>query len=29
LQSLVKSIERDKAAVLAGLTLPHNNDYVA
>jgi transposase len=28
LQSLVKSIERDKAAVLAGLTLPHNNGVV-
>jgi len=28
LQSLVKSIERDKAAVLAGLTLPHNSGVV-
>ncbi len=25
LQSFVQSIERDKAAMLAGLTLPHNN----
>jgi transposase len=25
LQSLVQSIQRDKAAVFAGLTLPHNN----
>jgi len=29
LQGFVVSIERDKAAVVAGLTLPHNNDYVA
>ncbi len=29
LQSFVRGIERDKAAVLAGLTLPHSNDYVA
>jgi hypothetical protein len=29
LQPLAKSIERDKAAVVAGLTLRHNNDYVA
>jgi transposase len=28
LQSFVRSIERDKAAVLAGLTLPHNNGVV-
>ena len=28
LQGLVRSIERDKAAVLAGLTLPHNNGVV-
>jgi transposase len=28
LQGLVHSIERDKAAVLAGLTLPHNNGVV-
>jgi transposase len=28
LQSFVQSIERDKAAVLAGLTLPHNNGVV-
>ncbi len=28
LQPLVKSIEQDKAAVLAGLTLPHNNGVV-
>jgi transposase len=29
LQSFAQGIERDKAAVLAGLTLPHSNDYVA
>lgn len=28
LQKLVRSIERDKAAVLAGLTLPHSNGVV-
>lgn len=28
LQSFVQSIKRDKAAVLAGLTLPHNNGVV-
>jgi transposase len=28
LQSFVRSIERDKAAVLAGLTLPHSNGIV-
>ena len=28
LQSFVRSIERDKAAVLAGLSLPHNNGVV-
>ncbi len=28
-QGFVVSIERDKAAVVAGLTLPQNNDYVA
>lgn len=28
LQSLVRSIERDKAAVFAGLSLPHNNGVV-
>ena len=28
LQRFVRSIERDKAAVLAGLTLPHNNGIV-
>jgi transposase len=28
LQRLVQSIERDKAAVVAGLTLPHNNGMV-
>jgi transposase len=28
LQRLVQSIERDKAAVVAGLTLPHNNGLV-
>ena len=28
LQSLVKSIEQDKAAVLAGLSLAHNNGVV-
>ena len=29
LQSFVVGIERDKAAVVAGLTLPQNNDHVA
>lgn len=29
LQGFATSVERDKAAVLAGLTLPQNNDYVA
>jgi transposase len=29
LQSFVTGIERDKAAVIAGLTLPQNNDHVA
>jgi transposase len=29
LQSFVQGIERDKAAVVAGLTLPQNNDHVA
>jgi len=29
LQSFVFGVERDKAAVVAGLTLPQNNDYVA
>ena len=29
LQRIVNSIERDKAAVLAGLTLPPSNDHVA
>jgi transposase len=29
LQSFVLGIERDKAAVVAGLTLPQNNDHVA
>ena len=29
LQKMVRSIERDKAAVLAGLTLSHSNDHVA
>jgi transposase len=29
LQSFVVGVERDKAAVVAGLTLPQNNDYVA
>jgi len=29
LQSFVLGVERDKAAVVAGLTLPHNNDHVA
>jgi transposase len=29
LQSFVLGIERDKAAVVAGLTLPYNNDHVA
>jgi transposase len=29
LQGFVTGIERDKAAVVAGLTLPQNNDYVA
>ncbi len=28
LQKMVRSIERDKAAVLAGLTLPHSNGVV-
>lgn len=28
LQSFVRSIERDKSAVLAGLTLPHSNGIV-
>ena len=28
-QRLVRSINRDKAAVVAGLTLPYSNDYVA
>jgi transposase len=28
-QSFVLGVERDKAAVVAGLTLPQNNDYVA
>lgn len=28
LQKVVRSIERDKAAVLAGLTLPHSNGIV-
>ena len=28
LQSLAKGIEQDKAAVLAGLSLPHNNGVV-
>lgn len=29
LQRFVASVERDKAAVIAGLTLPHSNDHVA
>ena len=29
LQDFALGIERDKAAVKAGLTLPHSNDYVA
>jgi transposase len=29
LQSFVLGVERDKAAVVAGLTLPQNNGYVA
>lgn len=29
LQGFVTGVERDKAAVLAGLTLPQNNDHVA
>lgn len=29
LQSFVTGIERDKAAVVAGLTLPYSNDHVA
>jgi transposase len=29
LQSFALGIERDKAAVFAGLTLSHSNDYVA
>lgn len=29
LQRVVLSIERDKAAVVAGLTFPQNNDHVA
>jgi transposase len=29
LQTFVVGVERDKLAVVAGLTLPHNNDYVA
>ena len=29
LQGFAQGIERDKAAVQAGLTLPYSNDYVA
>jgi len=29
LESFAKGIQQDKAAVVAGLTLPYSNDYVA